>query len=75
MNENYQGEATIRCFWCGSSNTFFQHYACWEETPWGATKTTHDLSGDDDCTPRDEVWWCRNCDGAFGFPVEYPEDV
>lgn len=65
----------IRCFWCASADTYFVEYECWEEDERGNTMTTSKREGRDDCTPRIEVWWCRDCDGAFVFPVEDDDHV
>ena len=61
----------IRCFWCGSDNTHFKYIENWEEDELGNAITTNEAV--DDYSPRSEVWWCDDCDGAFSFPFEDEE--
>ncbi len=63
------------CAWCGSNDTRFQHFRCWEEDERGNEITTTDINSQE-YTPREEIWWCNNCDGGFIVPLEgddYPE--
>jgi hypothetical protein len=66
--------STKPCAWCGSFDTYFKHYLCWEEDRFGNTETTLDLN-DPDLTPKDELHWCNECDGGFVEPLpgdDYP---
>lgn len=68
-----------RCFWCGSSETHFHHFDCWEEDQVGnqIEVDSFEEARRKDVTPKDEVWWCNVCEGYFAWPVEdeEPDDV
>lgn len=59
----------LQCFWCGSTDTRFLHYACWEEDRVGNPIEVQSLDSTEG-TPRDEVHYCDHCEGSFAFPVE-----
>lgn len=66
----------MNCFWCGSRETFFNYYECWEEDDSGHPIHVNDLAQAErfNVTIRSEEWWCNDCDGGFGWEYEYPED-
>jgi hypothetical protein len=74
MNNQYF--IRIRCFWCGSSDTHFSHFDCWEEDRFGNHIEVGSREEADrlNLSLRNEVWWCNNCDGAFGFPADEFEE-
>ena len=58
----------LECAWCGSTDTHFHQIRNWEEDDYGNDVLTDDF--EDDYTPRDEIWWCDNCDETFVVPLE-----
>lgn len=66
---------TVRCYWCGSSDVYFRHYACWEEDRVGNAIEVGSMEEAErqGLHVRDEEWWCSVCDAPFGGPVEIEE--
>lgn len=53
----------IPCAWCGSTDTHLHAIRNWEEDEIGNEILTADYS--DEYSPRDEIWWCDDCDDKF----------
>lgn len=63
-----------QCAWCGSFETEFKCFLCWDEDEQGNAYVTHDLN-DPDHAPREALWHCRDCQDNFAEPLpgeEYP---
>lgn len=60
-----------RCAWCGSIDTYFKYYRCWEEDELGNNIEVNSL--DTEYTPAEEVWWCEDCEDMFAVQVNDEE--